>query len=522
MKALRHEPAEAPGGGNEKFQRWGLIAVVGAMLAALWIIVIGASTIQQHRLMSDASHDLAQLNRAVAEEVGSMFRSADTGLRTVDLWLQSHPGIDPLSDPHLAALVNEVRRSSGGMMDVRLATREGKLFTVPTLDRRPLMDAGAERSIPAWLRVPMSQRERALYIGEPAYNTVTRRWSLPISWRLEAPASGMVVAVANVELDSLFTLHERLRIKPAGGISLVRTDGVVLSRTPYDPSMIGRNLSDTAMFREQFGTRESGAFFSDGAQTDGTPRIVSYQRLEQYPVIVLVSQGAQDIVAVFERRRLWLLLVMLLLSAVAVVITFALHRSLLGLQHGRREMQRLATSDSLTGVMSRRAFLESAEREFTRAQRYQRPCSVLMLDLDHFKDVNDTHGHAVGDTVLRECAEAWVELLRDQDVLGRLGGEEFCAVLPETASEKARQAAERMRGAISLLEFKGKDGPFRVTVSVGLTDVMQGDEHIAQVIERADRALYLAKQAGRNRVERVEGLRAVRTDQDDRTKRSKA
>jgi diguanylate cyclase (GGDEF)-like protein len=166
-------------------------------------------------------------------------------------------------------------------------------------------------------------------------------------------------------------------------------------------------------------------------------------------------------------------------------------------------MQRLASSDGLTGVMNRRAFMEAAQLEFARARRYGRPCALLMLDLDHFKDINDTHGHAAGDAVLRESCAAWRILLRDQDMLGRVGGEEFCALLPETPREGARLVAERMRSAVSALRFKGGQGSFAATASIGLSEVLEGDEQLGQPLERADRALYLAKQRGRDRVEQA-------------------
>jgi diguanylate cyclase (GGDEF)-like protein len=128
---------------------------------------------------------------------------------------------------------------------------------------------------------------------------------------------------------------------------------------------------------------------------------------------------------------------------------------------------------------------------------------VLILDIDHFKQINDTHGHAAGDAVLRECARAWQGTLREQDVLGRIGGEEFCAFLPETTREGALHSAERLREATSRLKFPGRGGEFSfsVTVSVGVAALGTSDEQLAQLIDRADGALYVAKQRGRDRVE---------------------
>jgi diguanylate cyclase (GGDEF)-like protein len=163
-------------------------------------------------------------------------------------------------------------------------------------------------------------------------------------------------------------------------------------------------------------------------------------------------------------------------------------------------VERLAAVDTLTGLMNRRSFLVAAEKEFARARRYRRPCAVLMLDLDDFKQVNDLHGHPVGDEVLKRCAAAWMASAREQDLIGRLGGEEFCALLPETAEHRVTRMAERLRAATAQLSFAGRE-PFTVTVSIGTASLLDNDESLAQVIERADSALYRAKQLGRNRVE---------------------
>jgi diguanylate cyclase (GGDEF)-like protein len=157
-----------------------------------------------------------------------------------------------------------------------------------------------------------------------------------------------------------------------------------------------------------------------------------------------------------------------------------------------------STTDELTGVLNRRAFMEAAKREFDRARRYARPAAVLTLDIDHFKLVNDDYGRACGDQVLRGCAARWQAVLRDQDVLGRIGGEEFCIVLPETNGINAALIAERLRALTG--DSPMLDGRCLVTVSIGWTVVGAGDKTWAEALERAGRALYAAKAAGRNGV----------------------
>jgi two-component system cell cycle response regulator len=165
------------------------------------------------------------------------------------------------------------------------------------------------------------------------------------------------------------------------------------------------------------------------------------------------------------------------------------------------DTQRLAATDALTGLMNRRAFLAALEREHSRASRHALPLSLLMIDVDHFKRVNDTHGHDAGDAVLRAVAAALTRGARRSDLVARWGGEEFVAALPQTAEVGGRVAAERLRRTVAEVRHPMKGGePLIVTVSLGLASALK-PATIEELLARADRALYAAKERGRNRVE---------------------
>lgn len=165
----------------------------------------------------------------------------------------------------------------------------------------------------------------------------------------------------------------------------------------------------------------------------------------------------------------------------------------------RGELEHLATHDSLTGALNRRALIEACALELARCRRNQQVMSVLLLDLDHFKTVNDTHGHLVGDRVLVDFAERVRSLLRLPDRFGRFGGEEFVVLLPETPLDKARVVAERIRSDIEL----ANGGLPKRTVSIGVTVSFPDDPDLDGLLTRADEALYRAKNGGRNSVETV-------------------
>ncbi len=163
-------------------------------------------------------------------------------------------------------------------------------------------------------------------------------------------------------------------------------------------------------------------------------------------------------------------------------------------------LERLATVDELTQVANRRHFMTLLRSESARTARYDRPLSLLMIDADHFKAVNDTHGHAVGDRVLMMLARTVQEALRESDVLGRIGGEEFAVILPETGLDEAVRVAERIRKEVASRGVETEAGLISLTISLGAAQTHAGDANVEDLIHRADLAMYRAKEQGRNRV----------------------
>jgi len=175
------------------------------------------------------------------------------------------------------------------------------------------------------------------------------------------------------------------------------------------------------------------------------------------------------------------------------------HALLIQNDETRRELEQLANKDGLTGLMNRRYFMQAAEAELQRAHRYRRPVTVGMADLDHFKKLNDTYGHAGGDAVLRAFAELVQDALRQSDLVCRYGGEEFAFLFPEISPTEAEKLAKRLNARCAGMEVGLPDGrQVKVTVSMGLADASECPVEIA--LKRADDALYEAKAQGRNRV----------------------
>lgn len=185
----------------------------------------------------------------------------------------------------------------------------------------------------------------------------------------------------------------------------------------------------------------------------------------------------------------------------AVFLVTSVGFLLLFKERAEDDAQRQAATDPLTDTFNRRTFLELGAKELARSKRTRQPLALVMMDLDHFKRVNDKNGHLVGDEVLRRFVDITQVCLRKEDLLVRYGGEEFCVLLPDEGEQGALVMAERIRYAVEHAAFRHGGKVLSLTVSLGVAELdLEADETLAQLLARADEALYAAKHAGRNRV----------------------
>jgi diguanylate cyclase (GGDEF)-like protein/PAS domain S-box-containing protein len=216
-----------------------------------------------------------------------------------------------------------------------------------------------------------------------------------------------------------------------------------------------------------------------------------HERIEEEIEVVLADGGKRTLIVTAQP------LLDLMADVVGIVESY---KDITDRKEIEEELRRLATTDPLTGAFNRRQFMQRAQEEIDRGKRYGTPLTLLMLDIDHFKAVNDTFGHDAGDDVLKSLVTECLVLLRGSDIFCRLGGEEFAAILTHTAPEQGVLAAERLRKALKALTLDTANGPVRFTVSIGVASLLQADLSLQQIMKNADDALYEAKKQGRDRV----------------------
>ena len=218
-----------------------------------------------------------------------------------------------------------------------------------------------------------------------------------------------------------------------------------------------------------------------------------------------VNQYAANSEEIFRQSQLRILIVTVAMLIALSTEALFIFRPLLRRMGTLVDM---AQSDPLTGSLNRRSFLDAATRDFARSRRTGSPLSVIFFDIDHFKKINDTYGHAVGDAVIRDLTERVKSAIRTTDMLGRMGGEEFVVLLPDTDCQSAVMVAEKLRLALETLAVNHENITLRFTASFGVTQIAEQDADPLNLIERADGLMYQAKHCGRNCVRNDDPLLA--------------
>lgn len=279
-----------------------------------------------------------------------------------------------------------------------------------------------------------------------------------------------------------------------GVVAVVDTNLALLARRPAMPAALGKPAVVPGLAEFVASGRDVATALLD-SQVDGISRLYSARKVGQLPFVAVAGEDRDEVLAPWY-RKLWIYLAA---GAAISLLAFAALRHHRWRLRNHQELARLAATDHLTGVANRRHFLVHLQLEFTRSRRLGRPFGLLILDIDLFKPINDRYGHLVGDDAIRAVMHACRGSIREIDFLGRIGGEEFAVLLPETDLAEARVAAERIRLAVAQTDFRGEGSePIPLTVSIGVTEPAAADSEGLNVLGRADKALYDAKRSGRN------------------------
>ena len=359
-------------------------------------------------------------------------------------------------------------------------------------------------------------RNDALFISRPMFDKSSKQWSIQFTRKLyEKDGSFTGILVASIPPSFFSDFFQSIDLGNRGLITLFGTDRYILARSTGTKSIddaIGKQIGEDHPFISR---RVQNGIYSSRCVIDGELRLSAYRKLPKYPLFVQEGLSEDDIFLDSSNRRKNILIIGSIISAAffgALALLMQLEREqqkLLEklskrdgqLQDTLKDLEHLVTTDALTGLPNRRSFFSRAQTEFTRATRYDRPLSLLMIDVDHFKSVNDRYGHLIGDAALRHISEIMMSCIREADMAARYGGEEFVIILPETDAEGAGFIAERVRREIEASRmWIDSMTELGLTVSIGIACTPPGNQFpdIDRLLQEADDALYMSKTRGRN------------------------
>lgn len=345
-----------------------------------------------------------------------------------------------------------------------------------------------------YCRLVFEQPLQAFKIS-PVFTASDGKMNVTISYPILTP-SQEIVGFVLMGLDLSFFQHWLDRIQPTEGlvVSIFDAKRQLLARLPPTPDNLGKPV-DSAVLRQFSQLPDTKALtLRDISPIDNIDRVWAFRRVDRMPFVVVAGLPTVEALAAWRTKFLFYYLLGNLSLAVVLLFGAREFNRNYQLAHSLAEM---ACTDPLTGLFNRRRFMETAQYRLEEARRYGHPFSVMLMDLDHFKQINDQYGHGSGDAVLRAFADLIQRTARINDCVARWGGEEFIVILPNTDQAMAAKLAERLRvltTEITVLPNR------RVTVSTGVSEYRAADD-LDTLIQRADEALYCAKQQGRNQVQ---------------------
>lgn len=465
------------------------------LIASSLATVIGFSAICAS-VMLDMRRGVEQLARQSLENLASgIDADISRNVELYDLSLRnvanniSVPEAKDVSRPVLHLILFDHAATAKHFGAIQVFDADGRLMVdASTFD--PPAENCADKD---YFTVHRDNPNTGLFISRPMLHR--GRYAIVLSRRINGrDGRFMGVVAGSIRFSYFRELFGSLSLDEGDVITVLSRDRTIIMRRPFDPGIIGKNLGERHDWNPA--NLKDGGFYAGAGPVDPTPRLY-VRRGGDHPLVVIVGKPLDSIFRIWRIQASRIGAIMLALIVFVIAVTLFLAREIRRRAEIEAKLEELATTDALTGLRNRRKFDATIESEWQRAMRHKTPLSLLMIDADHFKAYNDTHGHQAGDQVLVGIAICISDAVkRASDCAARYGGEEFAALLPGLTAAEAMQVAETIRTKV--LSWSGEANASTVSIGVaGATPVAAVDW--SELVHAADKALYAAKAAGRNR-----------------------
>ncbi|MTV40576.1 sensor domain-containing diguanylate cyclase [Duganella radicis] len=459
----------------------------------------------------------ANVARAMAQQADDTIKAADTALTDLVERIET----DGQAAPALARVQRQMTAQVANLpqlVGLYVYDENGRWI----VNSRGVLSQSYNNADREYFIYHRTHPERGPHVGDPVISRDTGKWIMPVSRRLnKADGSFGGVVLATLDIDYFRRFYQSFDVGARGAVALVGNNGVLMLRKPFDAERVGSSMRDSELYRhyarQAGGARAGSAFFQ--SLHDGEIRLHSFRPLEHYPLFVTAGISREEMLERWRRDTFTRSIGVVVLAALIgffgkrlvdqiklrALAEAELRKARDALESANRTLERQAMQDGLTGLANRRQFDVTLGNEFSRATRHEDTLAFIMIDVDYFKQYNDVYGHSAGDEVLRTVSKLIRALTpkRPGDLTARYGGEEIGILLPNTDVTGAQAVAERIRQAVAHMQMPHSGSPLaHVTLSAGVATISpkRGVHLAGMLVEAADKALYVAKSEGRNRV----------------------
>ncbi len=435
---------------------------------------------QYESLIKEAENKTEVLARVISTDLDRFIFGVEELMEGIDN-AEEHIHESPYHEQEIEALL--IKNLRPYIMDILIVNKEAEIIHWTRNQKKP--DITTREYITHHLRKEYSY---STYIGEPQLSKVHKdKWFFAISKPFYTLGKFKHIIVMILDLEFFNKRYRSSLSSENSSIFIGSTEGRIYARYPHKLSYIGKQIEEIKSFSY---SKKEIQQYTIPSPLDNKERIATLIRSNNYPIITGNSLLTQEVLGSWKKQKTKTLFIALVIGLGFIALTIYYTRL-------QQKLINLSQKDGLTQVYNRGFFIHKANQEFSRARRLKENLSIIMIDIDDFKPINDTHGHQKGDSVIKLLSQSIIKNIRDFDTCARYGGEEFIILLHQTNATEALKVAERIKD-----EFNHhKKNQLKITASFGVATIKhKEDKNIEAIIYRADKALYCSKDEGKNTI----------------------